>query len=62
MNLSVDDEQSFDVTLARLTERHGRMRVLRAMLWQLLSAQRGVPVPLGLNAHLRRDVGLPPDD
>jgi hypothetical protein len=40
---------------------HGPWPVLRAVLARAFRGNRHVP-PLGLNAHLRRDIGLPPLD
>jgi hypothetical protein len=63
MNATVnngEDDPPFDVALRVLVQRHGVLRVLVGALRQ--ATPRRVPVHTTLNAHLRRDVGLPPED
>jgi hypothetical protein len=63
MNAAVnnkDDDPPFDVAMRAMVARHGAFRVMVGALWQMLHAAS--PAPLVLNAHLRRDVGLPPDE
>ncbi|MGL5012556.1 MAG: hypothetical protein ACRC6I_22030 [Paracoccaceae bacterium] len=64
MNASVNDEgeQSFERVLTGLLAQHGRMRVLWAVLWQGRSGRADSGSVTNLNAHLRRDIGLPPGD
>jgi hypothetical protein len=50
------------VTLDDIIKRHGFSAVLRAMALRAFGRDRPV-LPLGLNDHLRRDIGLvPPED
>lgn len=42
-----------------IIDTHGRWPVLRALLARSFRRNPALP-PLGLNAHLRRDIGLPP--
>lgn len=52
--------QPLRAALDDIIETHGRWRVLLALLRPL---RRDPPMPpLGLNAHLRRDIGLEPLD
>ena len=46
----------------QLLSTHGRLVVVRVLLAQLVQTRsRPEPVlPVGLNDHLRRDIGLPP--
>ncbi len=48
--------------VATLIERHGLLRVLRAVIAAVLKPirPRRVIAPEGMSAHLRRDVGLGP--
>jgi hypothetical protein len=53
------DRTVLRVALDDVIETHGRWRVLLALLARPKRPKAKLP-PLGLNAHLRRDVGLEP--
>jgi hypothetical protein len=53
------DRTALRVTLDDFIETHGRWRVLLAVLLRPMRSAPKVP-SLGLNAHLRRDIGLEP--
>jgi hypothetical protein len=53
------DRTALRVTLDDIVEAHGLWPVLRALLARHFRRNRHLP-PLGLNAHLRRDIGLAP--
>ena len=54
-----DERMPLRAALEDLIAAHGRWRVLRALF--LRARRRDAPlVPLGLNDHLRRDIGLEP--
>jgi hypothetical protein len=55
------DRTMLHVTLDDIIDRHGLWPVLRAMTLRPFRRDRPV-LRLGLNAHLRRDIGLPPLD
>ncbi len=54
-----EDDPPFEVVMRSIVARYGVVRVMMGALRQM--RPRPAPVPLVLNAHLRRDVGLPPD-
>lgn len=47
--------------IERAIAEHGAWRVLRAALAAALSGRRPLRPAAGLNRHLRRDIGLPPE-
>jgi hypothetical protein len=51
--------QPLRAALDDIIETHGRWRVLLALLARPLRREAPLP-PLGLNDHLRRDIGLEP--
>ncbi len=53
------DQTALRVTLDDFIETHGRWRVLLAVLLRPMRPNTKLP-SLGLNAHLRRDIGLEP--
>jgi hypothetical protein len=53
------DRTALPVTLDDFIETHGRWRVLLALLVRPMRPKAKLP-PLGLNSHLRRDIGLEP--
>jgi hypothetical protein len=62
MNTMLHDEQiPLGHALDQVISQHGRLRVAGAVLLRLLrhrAQTRAARIPL--NAHLRRDIGLPP--
>ena len=54
-----DDRLPLRAALDDIIEAHGRWRVLLALLLRPLRPRPPLP-PLGLNDHLRRDIGLEP--
>ncbi|MGL4322357.1 MAG: hypothetical protein ACRCS3_15970 [Paracoccaceae bacterium] len=63
MNAAVnnsEDDPPLDVAMQQIVQQYGALRVLMGLLRQVLGQRR--PVPLALSAHLRRDIGLPPED
>lgn len=59
------DRTALHVSLDELVGHHGLWPVLRALVARAFRRRERL-LPLGLNAHLRRDIGLdavsPPDD
>jgi hypothetical protein len=55
------DRTALRVTLDDIVDAHGLWPVLRALVARPFRRNRPLP-PLGLNAHLRRDIGLPPQE
>jgi hypothetical protein len=55
------DRTALHVTLDDIIDSHGLWPVLRALMARPFHRVRPLP-PLGLNAHLRRDIGLEPLD
>ncbi len=53
------DRSALPVTLDDFIETHGRWRVLLALLVRPMRPKARLP-SLGLNTHLRRDIGLEP--
>jgi hypothetical protein len=53
------DRTALRVTLDDVIETHGRWRVFLALLLRPKRPAAKLP-PIGLNAHLRRDIGLEP--
>jgi hypothetical protein len=53
------DRTALRVTLDDIVDAPGLWPVLRALVARRFRRNRPLP-PLGLNAHLRRDIGLPP--
>ena len=53
------DRPALPVTLDDFIETHGRWRVFLALLVRPMRPKARLPT-LGLNAHLRRDIGLEP--
>jgi hypothetical protein len=53
------DRTALHVTLDTIIDTHGLWSVLRALVARPFRRAAQVP-PLGLNDHLRRDIGLPP--
>jgi hypothetical protein len=63
MNAAVnngEDQSSFEVTMRGLVTEYGMLRVLFGALRQARAVR--APYATELSAHLRRDIGLPPDD
>lgn len=52
------DRTALGSRLDEIIDLHGLMPVLRALVARPF--RRSPPPPLGLNAHLRRDIGLEP--
>jgi hypothetical protein len=53
------DRSALHVTLDDIIDTHGLWSVLRALVARPFRRKAPLP-PLGLNAHLRRDIGLEP--
>ena len=53
------DQTALRVALDEFIETHGRWRVLLAVVLRPMRQKAKLPL-LGLNAHLRRDIGLEP--
>lgn len=53
------DRTALRVTLDGIIDTHGLLPVLRALVAHPFR-RRAVVSPLGLNSHLRRDIGLEP--
>jgi hypothetical protein len=62
MNMTLHDEPiPLSHALDQVISQHGRLRVVGALLLRLLQHPAQMPVArIPLNAHLRRDIGLPP--
>ena len=61
MNLaSYRNETVLRSTLNEIIEVHGRWPVLKALLTRRYRASSDVGLPVPLDDHLRRDIGLPP--
>jgi hypothetical protein len=53
------DRSALRGTLDEIIDHHGLVPVLRALVARPFRSRQALP-PLGLNDHLRRDVGLEP--
>jgi hypothetical protein len=60
-HITHSDRSALHVTLDDIIDSHGLWPVLRALLARPFRREPPLP-PLGLNAHLRRDLGLEPLD
>jgi uncharacterized protein YjiS (DUF1127 family) len=61
---AIPNDESPTVTMAldQVIRAHGVLAVLWALTWRVLRPPPRVPDIGGLNTHLLRDIGLPPDD
>jgi uncharacterized protein YjiS (DUF1127 family) len=61
---AIPNDESPTVTMAldQVIRAHGVLAVLWALTWRLLRPPPRMPNVAGMNAHLLRDIGLPPDD